>query len=202
MTAEWVTALGTIVTAVVIAASAGAALMQLRHMRKSNEIDIVERWSEVVASDRFQHARWFVAHDVPALLADPERVRALQWDPFPPELAPVRIICNHFEVVGSFVRFGSVDAFVTCELWAVIVLECWRAIAPITALMRRRYQANGIWENFEYLAVLSEDYLAKHASENYPRSVRRMPVDRSLIEMLVGTGASEPLHRETGVATR
>jgi hypothetical protein len=38
MSAEWVTAIATSVTALVIASSAAAALFQLRHMRGSNQI--------------------------------------------------------------------------------------------------------------------------------------------------------------------
>lgn len=184
MTPDWVTTGATLFTAIVIAASALAALMQLRHMRKSNEIDIIDKWTETIESAQFEQARWFVTRDLPQILADPERVRTLSWNPLPPELAEIRVICNHFESVGAFVKLGSVDARIACELWAYVVLDCWRAIAPLTALVRQRIGREAVWENFEYLAVLAEEHLKAHPKGTYPVNTPHMPVDSSLIEML------------------
>ena len=184
MPAEWVTAIATVFTALVIAASAVAALMQIRHMRKSNEIDIIDKWTETIESAQFEQARWFVTRELPQILANPEQVRTLSWNPLPPELAQIRIICNHFESVGAFVKLGSVDARIACELWAYVVLDCWRAIAPLTALVRQRIGRDAVWENFEYLAVLAEQHLKVHPGGTYPVTASRMPVDYSLISML------------------
>jgi hypothetical protein len=184
MSPEWVTAVATVFTALVIAASAVAALMQIRHMRKGNEIDIIDKWTEAIESPQFEQARWFVTNELPQILADPERVRTLSWNPLPPELAQIRVICNHFEAVGAFVKLGSVDRRIACELWAYVVLDCWRAIAPLTALVRRRIGRDAVWENFEYLAVLAEEHLKTHPEGTYPRSASRMPVDYTLINLL------------------
>jgi hypothetical protein len=54
MSAEWVTAIGTIGTFVVIAASAVAALVQLRHMRGSNQIAALNELRETMESESFQ----------------------------------------------------------------------------------------------------------------------------------------------------
>ncbi|HET9097407.1 MAG TPA: hypothetical protein VFN37_12150 [Candidatus Baltobacteraceae bacterium] len=184
MTPDWVATGATLFTAIVIAASAVAALMQLRHMRKSNEIEIIDKWTRAIEDEKFERARWFVTRELPKLLADAQRVRALSWNPLPPELAPIRVICNHFESVGSFVKLGSVDARVACELWSYVVLDCWRAIAPVTALVRRRSGKEGVWENFEYLAVLAERHLSAHPVGTYPSGTPRMPVDDSLLTAL------------------
>jgi hypothetical protein len=53
MSAEWVTAIGTIGTFVVIAASAVAALVQLRHMRGSNQIAALNELRETMESESF-----------------------------------------------------------------------------------------------------------------------------------------------------
>ncbi len=186
MSPEWVTAIATVFTALVIAASALAALFQIRHMRKSNEIAIIDKWTEAIESEQFQQARMFVLRELPRILADPVALRELLWDPVPPEIAPMRTVCNHFESVGAFIKLGSVEARVACELWALVVLECWRGIAPVAAYIRKRYGTDAVWENFEYLAVLAEDYIATHAGNTYPRDTRRMPLDSSLIESLEG----------------
>lgn len=184
MPAEWVTAIATVFTALVIGASALAALFQLRHMRKSNEIDIIDKWTQTIESAQFEQARWFVTRDLQEILADPQRVRALSWNPLPAELSKIRVICNHFESVGAFVKLGSVDARIACELWAYVVLDCWRAIAPLAALVRHRIGRDAVWENFEYLAVLAQAHLKAHPVGTYPTDAPRMPVDRSLITLL------------------
>ncbi len=117
-------------------------------------------------------------------MTDPDKVRALSWNPLPPEFAQIRVICNHFESVGAFIKLGSVEARVACELWAFVVLDCWRAIAPIAAMVRKRAGRDAIWENFEYLAVLADRHLKSHPDGTYPAETERMPVDRTLIEML------------------
>ncbi len=188
MSPEWVTAIATVITALVIAASAVAALLQIRHLRKSNEIEIIEKWTETIESEQFQTASAFVRLELERILSDHDKVRAMSWTPIPPEIAAVRTVSNHFESIGAFVKLGSVEANVACELWAFVVLECWRAIAPVAALVRRRDASVAVWENFEYLAVLSEEFMARHPEGTYPPRVRRMPVDPSLIEVLETNG--------------
>ena len=71
MSAEWVTAIATLGTFIVIAASAVAALMQLRHMRGSNQIVALTECRETMESETFQNAREFVLMVLPELLKDP-----------------------------------------------------------------------------------------------------------------------------------
>jgi hypothetical protein len=184
MTPEWVTTSATVFTAIVIAASAAAALIQIRHLRKSNEIEIIDKWTAAIESEQFERARWFVTRELPQILADREKVRSLSWNPLPPELAQIRVICNHFESVGAFIKLGSVEARLACELWAFVVLDCWRSIAPIAAMVRKRAGRDGVWENFEYLAVLAERHLKANPDGTYPAGTPRMPVDSSLITAL------------------
>ena len=185
MTPDWVTTGATIFTALVIAASAAAALIQIRHMRKGNEIELMQKWTEAIESPEFEQARAFVLTDLQRMLADPARMRALSWDnALPPELIPMRSVCNHFESVGAFIKLGSVERRVACELWAFVVLECWQAIAPVAALVRKRTGREAIWENFEYLAALAKDHIASHPEGTYPKDVPRMPVDTSLIDVM------------------
>jgi hypothetical protein len=45
----------------------------------------------------------------------------------------------------------------------------------VTAILRGHY-GRAIYENFEYLAVLSQDWGAKHPDGSYPDNVRRIDV--------------------------
>ena len=67
MTAEWVTAIATLGTFLVIAASAIAALLQLRHTRGSNQIIALTECRERLESDEFNDARQFIANTLPEI---------------------------------------------------------------------------------------------------------------------------------------
>jgi hypothetical protein len=173
MTAEWVTAIATAGTFIVIAASAVAALLQLRHTRGSNQIIALTECRETLESTKFQDAREFLFTKLPVLLQDPETVNRL-GEAFPNELRPAGYVANFFESMGAFVRFNIIDRHIACDLWCSVVLSCWNALLPITRI--RREIDPGIWENFEYLAVLSQTYIERNPS-SYPSRMRRMPLE-------------------------
>lgn len=174
MSAEWVTAIGTIGTFVVIAASAMAALLQLRHMRGSNQIIALTECREKLESAEFQDAREFVALKLPELLKDPAVQAKLARSFFPSELRPAGNVANFFESMGAFVRFNIIDRRIACDLWCGVVVGSWNGLLPVIRI--RRKIDPGIWENFEYLAVLSEDFMDRHPT-SFPQHMRRMPLE-------------------------
>ncbi|MGC1348350.1 MAG: hypothetical protein WA858_01040 [Xanthobacteraceae bacterium] len=52
---------------------------------------------------------------------------------------------------------------------------------PITA-MSRRSAGDALWENFEYLAVLAQDWAAVHPKGTYPAGVRRLALNDEWLE--------------------
>lgn len=186
MTPEWISAIASIVTMVVIAASAIAALLQLRHMRGSNQIELIANWTHIIEGETFQRALRFTLSDLPRMLAEPEKLRGLAWTPLPPELQPVRIVANHFESIGSFVRRGIIEPDVACDLWAFIVARSWDASLPVISHARYLAGTDSIWENFEYLALLSKREIEAQPEGSYPKNEPRLPKDTSLTEALNG----------------
>ena len=176
MQAEWLTAISTAGTFAVIAASAIAALLQLRHTRGSNQIVALTECREKLESDEFQDARQFVALELPKLLQDPEIVKKIERPFFPSELRAAGNVANFFESMGAFVRFNIIDRRIACDLWCGVVLACWDGLLPVVRI-RRRIDP-GIWENFEYLAVLSKQFSDRNPTA-YPRGMARMPLDES-----------------------
>lgn len=173
MSAEWVTAIATAGTFVVIAASAVAALLQLRHTRGSNQIIALTECRETLESQAFQDARQFIISALPALMEDPEIVKALHAPYFPSELRPISFVANFFESMGAFVRHRIIDKEIACNLWCSVVLTMWNATLPVTRL--RREIDDGIWENFEYLAMISQQYMKRNPT-SYPAGMPRMPL--------------------------
>lgn len=190
MSADWVTAIATAGTFVVIAASAAAALFQLRHMRGSNQIAALTECRERLESPDFNAARRFVLYELPKRLADPARWHEATEIPFRAEYEAIQTVANFFETMGLFVKHGIIDKHIACDAWAGVVLGSWNALLPLITHLRTRYSP-ALWANFEYLAALSKDYFEKHADNpEYPRHMQRMPEDRSLLEREAATGAA------------
>jgi hypothetical protein len=152
MSAEWVIAIGTAGTFIVIAASAIAALLQLRHMRSGNQIAAYNECRETMDSTEFRNALFFIRSQLPERLKDPDLREEIVRGGFADEYGGIRLVANLFESMGLFVRTGMMDQRIACELWSGIVLSSWHALTPITALIRKRID-RGIWVNFEYMAV-------------------------------------------------
>ena len=168
-------------TFVVIAATAIAALVQLRHTRSSNQIAAITEMRETLESERFGQARRFVAEQVPKLLADPAERNKLGDQIFPPEIDAVRDVANFFEAMGAFVKLGIVDQALVCDLWDGVVFRWWKQLEPIIVI-RREVSDRGLWANFEYLAVICEKSLSETHGDHYPRGMRRMTIDTRSLE--------------------
>lgn len=181
MSAEWATALGTIGTFVVITASAIAALMQLRHMRGSNQIVALTECRETLESPEFREAQRFVSYELPERLKDPAEARKAARIPFVDEYQAIATVANFFESMGLFVKTGIIDRHIACDFWSYVVLRNWEALLPVTTYVRHTLGQNGLWENFEYMAVLSHRYQVEHPT-SYPSGMEHMPADTSLIE--------------------
>jgi hypothetical protein len=183
MNAEWLTATGTVGTFVVIAASAAAALIQMRHMRNANQISLFTAYNSEFDSPEFANAFSFVRTELPAYRFTAEELSKLIVGIYPGRLHDARLIGNFFEDMGSFVRTGVLHPDIVCNLYSQNVVDAWRAMAPLAFFVRKHREMPGVWENFEYLAVLAEDFTARHAAGLYPHGLRRMPVDDSLIRV-------------------
>jgi hypothetical protein len=178
MSAEWVTAIATAGTFLVIAASATAALMQIRHMRSSNQIAAVSEFREALESPEFSDILNFAIWEVPHRLSDPsarEAMLARDWSGVPPEFRRLSKIANLFEYMGLLVKNKIIEADLVCDMWGYTVRRCWNALGPIIANRRAMLGNPAINENFEYLAALSDRWLERRPSGAYPANMARMP---------------------------
>jgi hypothetical protein len=184
LSAEWVTAIGTLGTFVVISGSAIAALMQLRHMRGSNQIVALTECRETLEAPEFREAQRFVSYELPERLKDPHEVLriAKPQSQFEGEYQAIDTVANFFENLGVFVKNGIIDERLACDTWSHVILRNWSALAPIVSFVREDLHEQRIWENFEYVAGISQRYMKRHPAGEYPATVERMPEDRSFIE--------------------
>lgn len=176
MTIEVVNAIASIGTLLVISATAIAAVVQLRHMRGSNQIQALTECREVLESEEFSRALEFVAYALPERMKDPKTREKLMTSPIPDELRAVNVVGNFFESMGAFVKHDIIDAAIAQDLWSGIVETSWRRLTPVVAITRRK-GGQSLWENFEYLASMCIEWNAKYPDGLYPSNRPRFLVD-------------------------
>jgi hypothetical protein len=176
----------TLGTFVFIAATAIAAMRQLRHARSSNQIAALNEIREVMETPAFQAATEFLFAELPARMQEPGfryqlAERAARTDETRPLCAKVQRIGNFYESLGALMKAGLVDTQLALELWCTFVVQNWEALAPVAALIRRK-EGDGFWENFEYATVLAQDWIAAHPKGTYPAGVRRIELGDDWLE--------------------
>jgi len=178
MSLELINTFVTFGTFVVIAATAIAAIVQLRHARSSNHIAALNELRETTETPDFQTALYFVQAELSVKLEDPAfryqvASRSTRSDETRPLFAKINAIGNYYENLGVLVKTGLVDREPVLQLWSGIVVQSWENLAPIAAIARRG-RGDLVWENFEYLTVLARDWMAARPRGTYPAGVRRI----------------------------
>ncbi|HZY96451.1 MAG TPA: hypothetical protein VFE35_05065 [Candidatus Cybelea sp.] len=88
-------------------------------------------------------------------------------------IAKVLAVGNYYEETGMLAKSGLVDREFFLELYSGNIMLMWDLLSEYTAITREA-GGSGLWENFEYSAVLSQDWMAQHPSGTYPANVRRI----------------------------
>jgi hypothetical protein len=181
MSLELWNTLATFGTFLVISVTAIAALVQLRHARGGNQIEALHELRERVDSPELRLAQHWVFTELHEKMNDPAfryqiQHRGARTNENQPLIAMVFALANFWENTGTLVKAGLLDRELVMELWAGHIADEWERLSPVTALMRRSAGAAPM-ENFEYLTVLSQDWVAAHPDGTYPRGARRIPLD-------------------------
>jgi len=184
MSLELINTLGTVATVVIVAAAALAGLVQLRHLRAGNQINAMLTIGEELSGKAFNDADTLTSQKLQAALNDPAyrdyevaRGRGLVSPEVSQEYVELRraalLVGNAYEELGVLVKNGIIEKSLFLDRYAWRILSDWRLLEKLTALSRAATQQEGAWENFEYVAVLSEDWLERKHS-TYPKGMRRM----------------------------
>jgi Domain of unknown function (DUF4760) len=186
MTLELLNTIGELGTFVVIAATAIAAIVQLRHLARSNRISVLNELRQTYESEQFQAARSFVRVKISQHLNDRSFRHQLhnpseRTDETRAAVTKMGTVANVYEGMGALVKAGMIDQRLVFELWGSAVVADWTMLAPYTAMMRVR-KGRQIFEHFEYLTVLAQDWLAAHPDGTYPKGMRRIDLKDEWIE--------------------
>lgn len=163
-------------TLLVFAGTAVAAIVQIRHLRASNELAALLQLGEELASDRMQAALRFVRYDLDEALARPAyRAELVELGFVDASAHPEMDACNWFDRVGSLVKHRLIDERTFLDLFARLITYYWDHCAPAIALLRRTRGA-GQYENFEYLAAIARRWKANHPAGTFPAGIARMTI--------------------------
>jgi Domain of unknown function (DUF4760) len=178
MSLQLANTLATFGTFVVIAATAIAALVQLRHARSSNQIEALAELREGTENPEMRSAERIVRHDLVQMMKDPAfRYELANQEAMTAQTqsswSDIRRVANFFENMGALVKNGLADERLVLDIFSDRVSFNWEVLSPVVVIVRESTTNEAIWENFEYLAVLAEDWMAAHPKGNYPAGVRR-----------------------------
>ncbi len=187
MSLELINTLGTVITVLIVAAAAVAALVQLRHLRAGNQINAMLSIGEEFSAKRFSDAQTLVREQLEAALNDPlfrEYNVALDRRHATPDVKPeyeelhkaVNLVGNSYEELGILVKNGVVDQSIFLDRYSWVIAGNWTRLEKLLGLAREATGNVALWENFEYLAVLSEDWMRARPNGTYPARMRRMAV--------------------------
>lgn len=161
-------------TFLVIGATAIAALIQLRHMRVSNQLEGLLSVLARVEDASFNAWLTETQRQLPKMLADPVYVRSVIDNTFDRSVAWLQL-GNSYDWVGSLVKNRLIPVDLFLDVYSFRIIQAWELMEPITVLARYNV-GDGIWENFEFLYVAAQDWAAKRersAYSTYPKHVRR-----------------------------
>jgi hypothetical protein len=186
MSLELVNTFATLGTFLVIAATATAAIVQLRHARGSNQIAALNELRETSERAEFRVAVLFANTQLAQKLTVPSfrfqvvnvAARTAENEPL---ITHTIVLGNFYESMAILLRDGLIDRELALEIWNGLVVRTWETLAPATAMIRRN-RGSVVWENFEYLTVLSQDWLAAHSNGTYPSGVRRIVLKDEWLE--------------------
>lgn len=139
MSAEWVTAIAAAGTALIIAASAVPALLQVRHTRGGNQIVALTECRETLESENFRKAQRFVNYELHKRLSDPKEILriAQPQSQFEGEYQAINVVANFFENLGVFVKNRIIEREIACDAWSYVILRNWNALLPVYFCARR-----------------------------------------------------------------
>ncbi|HEY5257304.1 MAG TPA: hypothetical protein VIJ12_02905 [Candidatus Baltobacteraceae bacterium] len=187
MSPEAITAVSSVLTTLVIGATAVAAVVQLRHMRTGNAIEAVLSFRAILEDDEHRAATRLLrsgalsrAFDDPLFLQYLYRVsNRLPFEDIPQEyvdLAQAAVsIGNAFELIGGMVRNRIAPAHLFLQNYWWVVENSWTQLQDWVAMARDYTGNQGLFEDFEFLTVAARKWAKEHPN-SYARGVARIPL--------------------------
>jgi len=162
-------------TFLVIAATAVAAIAQLRHLQRGNwlavQLKILEMWN----SETIQEPYNYIKTVLPEKLKDPAYRADLEYGPIDRAVHREMVMIDWNAHLGLMLEKGALDE-TFLQLFQPAIVNCWAQLAPVLAIIRRRRDEHGI-EHFDYLVARSMALAEKPRKDIFAHLTRPPAID-------------------------
>ncbi len=162
-----------VATLIVVGAASFAAIVQLRHLRTSNQLnallEIMNQWNLPAVQDALSQVR-----RIPEKMNDPQYVQTLKA-PGSVDRAHYRefLAMDLWEQIGSYAKRGLIEEDTLLDVTSGQITNAWKCAEPAIAVLRDRMGLSA-YENFEYLAVKAALFIRRYPDGTYPSRLPRM----------------------------
>jgi hypothetical protein len=162
-------------TLLVLSAAAIAALVQLRHIRSSNESNTFSTALELWFTPSVQRGLGFIQHDLAAKMDDPAfRGELDAQGGVDHERHPELNVLDYFDNLGIYVVLGTVREGLILQAAAQLIATLWETLSPTIAIMRRK-RGKQLYASFEYLAWRARLWNKRYPDGYTPSGFTRLP---------------------------
>lgn len=156
---EGISAAAAVITTLVIAATAIAALVQIRQLKLATQLEGFLALHQEYASPEMYAVREYVANELPKRLQDLRYREDLEKGTAFTATHPELVLGNFWEKVGTLVSTGMLEPNLYLEMGAYRVIEAWDQLADVVALRRKNEPLQ--WAGFDHIVRLSHEYLER-----------------------------------------
>jgi hypothetical protein len=173
---EALTAVGTLLTSLIILLTVGLGIRQLRnandqlqHLRRTA---LLEATMSIFSRQRdatYVNAEEFVFAEMPGRWQDKafEGEARLGFRSCDPDVRKCLTVLKSYEEIGTYAKNGLLDETVLIDIMSPGIIRLWENLQPLVAAHRERSPQS--WENFGLLY----DTTKRWTEEHYPDSTRR-----------------------------
>jgi len=172
---ELLSAFGTLLTAIIIGATAVAALIQLRHIRASNELSAFNEQNELWYSQPVQEGYRFIQRDLKRKMEDPQFRRDLDTAGVVDHLThPDLNVLDFVDNIGVMITLGMMREDIILHPGSQMIDNLWTTMSPTVAIMRRK-RGRQLYVSFEYLAHRARLWQQRYPNGLQPAGWSRLP---------------------------
>jgi len=169
---EALTAVGTLLTALIILVTVVLGMRQLRnaneqlqHLRRTT---LLEATMTIFSRERdpaYVAAEEFVFAEMPERWQDEafRREAALGFRSLDPDVRKCLAVLKSYEEIGTYAKNGLLDETVLVDIMSPGILRLWANLWPMVASHRERSPSS--WENFGYLYESTKKWVAERSPD-------------------------------------
>ena len=176
-------------TLAVLLAAALAAIIQLRHIRASNESATFSTAFALWYSPDVQRGLRFIQHELSAKMKDPVfRAELDTPGAVDHEHHPEVNVIDFFDNVAVFVVLGVMREDLILHAGSQLISQLWQTLSPTIAIMRRK-RGKQLYVSFEYLAARAHAWMQRYPDGYTPRAFVRLPISDVWLQADAATDA-------------